>query len=272
MKKTSITHTRLLILLGFWIVFSFGGYFIGEQREILLPVFNCEYIGSGTTRGVCIILIKFAAILLSWQLLASFVVCVLLAIIFGRLWCGYVCPFGFMQDMFTLARQKMRLTQVSFSPKLTPVLTLGKWFLVFYIFFYDFCDVCPVQYFTVTTTGHVSPFNTTSFFWAVVVLTLAFLNDRAFCKVCPIGALIGLVNKISGSRIKKCGSACTHCRACLEVCPMSIQEVYEDRSHEDITHPDCVYCMKCIEICPEKDALRFTLMGKTIIESQRYTK
>ncbi len=82
---------------------------------------------------------------------------------------------------------------------------------------------------------------------------------------------MGVVNRISGARLKKCGSACTHCRACLEVCPVDIQEVYEDRENTDISHPDCVYCMKCIEVCPEKDALRFELFGKTILESKRPT-
>ncbi len=273
MKNTKITNIRLLTLFGFWLFFSFGGQFIGGQREILLPVFNCEYIGDGTTRGACIALVKLVSSFMSTSAFISLVGCIVLVFLFGRLWCGYVCPFGFMQDFMTLVRKKLKLTQVQFSSKLTPVLTLGKWFLVFYIFFYDFCSVCPVQNFTVTTTGYVSvETNTTNIFWAVVLLTLAFLNERAFCKVCPLGALMGLTNRLSGSRIKKCGNACTHCRACLEVCPMNIQEVYEDRTHADITHPDCIYCMKCIEVCPEKKALRYDLMGKTIIESQRHTR
>ncbi len=83
---------------------------------------------------------------------------------------------------------------------------------------------------------------------------------------------MGLVNKVSGSRLKKCGHACTHCRACLEICPVDIQEVYEDRENGDITHPDCIYCLKCIEVCPEKDALYFELFGIKLLKSKRMVK
>ncbi len=272
MKNTKISTIRLLILFAWFMFFSYGGKLIGSQLNILLPVFNCEYVGAGTTRGLCIALIdmnKYASQGMTFFM--SLAGCLVLMLMLGRLWCGYVCPFGFFQDMVTLVREKLKLQQVYIPDKLKPAITVAKWYLVLYILFNDLCKVCPIQFFTVPATGYVANTSDTAFFWAWVTATAMFLNDRAFCKVCPIGALLGLCNKVSGSKLKKCGKSCTHCRACLEVCPMDIQEVYEDRDNVDITHPDCVYCMKCIEVCPEKEALRFELFGLKLLESKRET-
>ena len=105
-----------------------------------------------------------------------------------------------------------------------------------------------------------------------IVTGICFLKERAFCKYCPLGTLRGFVNKISFGKIKKDGTACTHCRACLECCPMDIRSIYEERNKSDITHSDCIYCMKCIEACPEQDVLSFTLFGKKVLSSKRNSK
>ncbi len=270
MKNNKITYIRLWTLFGFWLFFTFGRYLVGTQSNIILPLINCEYVGDGTTRASCLTIIKLQGYF-NFEGLLIIAVPIVLTFLFGRLWCGYACPIGFMQDLLIIVRQKLKIPQVIFSTKLAPVISICKWFLVFYLFFYDPCGLCPIPYYATTVGGYVSYDNTTGLFWAVFFLTLMFINDKGFCKVCPVGALLGLANRVSGSRIKKCGSACTHCRACLEVCPMDIQEVYEDRTKEDITHPDCLFCMKCIEICPEKNALRYELFGKTLAKSKRHT-
>ncbi len=267
-----ITWARLGILFFFFFFLSCGGYWLGANTNIILPIFNCEYVGGSTTRGLCIALLDFSKYINNEGFLMWMGVCVLLMFLFGRLWCGYVCPFGLAQDIITLVRQKLRITQINLSQKVKPLITVARWSIVFYIFFNDLCKVCPIQYFTLPMTGYYRTVSGWAFTWSVVLLAISFFSDRAFCRVCPLGALMGLFNRVSGSRLKKCGHACTHCRACLEVCPVDLQEVYEDRENEDISHPDCIYCMKCIEVCPEKDALWFTLFGKTILKSKRTTR
>ncbi len=271
MNNTKITRIRLLIIFAFFLFLSFGGYWLGTYRHLILPIVDCEYVGGGITRASCLSIIKLTGLFTLTGML-SIAFTVFLAFLFGRLWCGYVCPVAFIQDVLTLVRKKLKIAEVRFSPKLAPVIALLKWYVVFYLFFYDPCDLCPIPYITALPTAWVSYDNTPGILWATVLITLSFINDKAFCKFCPIGALVGLTNKKSGSRMKKCGNACTHCRACSEACPMGIQEVYEDRKNEDITHPDCIFCMKCIEVCPEKGALRYEFLGKKIIESKRYTK
>ncbi len=273
MFNNRITWARMLILGAFFLLFTFGGFWIGSNTHIVLPIFNCEYVGGGTTRGICIAIIDFNK-RLNFAFMASMVGCLIGMILLGRLWCGYVCPMGFIQDIMTLIRQKLKIPQMYVPQELKPFITVAKWYCLFYILFYDLCKVCPIQYFTVPAGGYVSRGGNGgwAYIWAVVLVIICTLSDRAACRVCPIGALTGLFNKVSGARIKKCGAACTHCRACLEACPMDIQAIYEDRENEDVTCQECLYCMKCIEVCPEKAALRFEFFGFKILESRRETK
>lgn len=270
MVNNKITIWRLVIIGAFFVFFTFGGHFVGSNTNIILPIFNCEYVGGGTTRGVCIALIDFTK-RMSATFFFSMAMCLLGMIVIGRLWCGYICPMGFFQDIMTLIRQKLYIPQMTIPQSVKPFITLVKWYCVFYILFYDICRMCPIQYFTVPVGGYTSGAGTWAYIWAILTVIGATLSDRAMCRVCPIGALTGLFNKVSGCRIKKVGAACTHCRACLEACPMDIQAIYEDREHEDVTYDECIYCMKCIEVCPEKAALRFELFGFTILESKRET-
>ncbi|OON99054.1 MAG: hypothetical protein ATN35_02375 [Epulopiscium sp. Nele67-Bin004] len=274
MKNNNITLFRFAIMALAFFIFSFAGYWIGANTTVIVPVFNCEYASGGTTRGACIVLIDFNKNMGANfnRFMFSVVGCIISVLLIGRLWCGYTCPVGFFQDIITWIRQKLKITQINIPQEAKPIITLAKWYLVFYILFYDLCKVCPIQFFTVPATGFTSGTSSTAYMWAVVMCVAIILSDRAFCRVCPLGAMMGVVNRISGARLKKCGSACTHCRACLEVCPVDIQEVYEDRENEDITHPDCVYCMKCIEVCPEKDALYFELFGIKLLKSKRMVK
>ncbi|MFI3116299.1 MAG: 4Fe-4S binding protein, partial [Clostridia bacterium] len=143
MFNNKITITRLIILGAFFLLFSYGGFFLGSNTNIILPIFNCEYVGGGTTRGVCIAIIDFNK-RISFSFLFSMAMWVVSMIVIGRLWCGYVCPMGFIQDVMTIVRQKLRVPQLSFPQEIKPFLTIVKWYCVFYILFNDLCKVCPI--------------------------------------------------------------------------------------------------------------------------------
>lgn len=59
MVNNKITITRLIILGIFFFIFTWGGHWIGSNLTVILPIFNCEYVGGGTTRGLCIAIIDF---------------------------------------------------------------------------------------------------------------------------------------------------------------------------------------------------------------------
>jgi len=72
-------------------------------------------------------------------------------------------------------------------------------------------------------------------------------EQRAFCRyICPLGLMLGLLNRISIFRIKLDKSKCHTCSACESSCPMGLN------LPEEIDSTDCIKCGQCIDACPSK--------------------
>ncbi len=188
----------------------------------------------------------------------------LYALMFGRMICGWLCPFGLVQElMYKIKTPKMKKSPV------TRVLSFLKYaILVFFVLIvpimYAFRDtplptfckyICPAgtlegglgllsnkvneSYFSM-----LGPLFTWKFLLMVSILVGCVFIFRLFCRfLCPLGALYGLFNKISFFGIKVVGSKCTDCGLCVSHCKV------------DIKHPgdqECISCGSCVDVCPTK--------------------
>ena len=276
MKKRKITAFRLCILLSATVFTTYGASLLGKQFRVILPVLSCTFVPSSGATGICKSLVGIGITLTSGagvfllSMLGMIALCVLGILLFGRLWCGFVCPFGFYQELLAIIRRKLRLPNIRTPESARPFLRLLKWLLVLLLLLGSgFCNLCPAQYIMPSLAGYGSEISILGTILSGIVTGLCFFKERIFCEYCPMGTLMGFANKTSVGRIKKKGIACTHCRACLECCPMDIELICTEREKTDITHADCIYCMKCIEACPEPDALAFTILGQKVLASKR---
>lgn len=83
----------------------------------------------------------------------------------------------------------------------------------------------------------------------ILVITLVGCLSicRFFCKVmCPLGAIYGLLNKVSLFHMDVNMGKCIHCGKCTHVCPMDVDPVKTPDSAE------CIRCGKCVSACPKK--------------------
>jgi len=193
--------------------------------------------------------------------------------VLGRAVCGFLCPFGLIQDLL----YKIPLKVTSRIPFLKKLRKLpGERFLRFLRFFFLFVFVLLLPLFVIDITGlgepwfckFICPVGTLEagvplallnsflrsslgflYAWKVLILVIMLLFSviiyRPFCRyVCPLGALYGLFNKISLYRFSVDKEACTECGACQKKCRLDIA-VYKNPNSID-----CVRCGDCRAACP----------------------
>lgn len=240
----------------------------------------------------------------------------------GRVWCGWVCPFGLYHDLLTYLRKRLKLRRFTLSDNtnralhqlsyviLATTLVLSALFaseaiigtqlipgteeggFIYTYFAEPLCVVCPMKPLCVIVENQIGIFDTAAvinpvgsfyhlgrFITSINVISLilfsiiAIFLSRAWCRICPLGGLVGLFSKVPPFKwltlvkIEKTKERCTKCGICKRVCPMEIKEVYE-QDEGDIMTPRCIGCLRCIEMCPYKDTLQFKLAGKTVCRSQ----
>lgn len=269
-KKISNFKRRLIQLYSALLFNSYlKGYITGEifkgmSKNVCTPGLNCYSCpGAVTSCPLGALQNAFASTNKTAPYYMLGIV-MLFGIMFGRWICGWLCPFGLLQDLL----HKIK------TPKLkkgivTRVLSFIKYailviFVVFIPILYAlrdfplpaFCKyICPAGTFggaigllinpaNADKFGMLGPLFTWKFALMISIIVGAIFVYRLFCRfICPLGAIYGLFNKYSLFGIKLDKSKCIDCGACIKVCKMDINHVGD---HE------CIMCGECISACPTK--------------------
>ena len=181
-------------------------------------------------------------------------------VILGRLICGFLCPFGFLQDLIYMIPIFKKHRVRTF--KGDGILRYLKYFILVICvllipslvrFTPFFCKyICPsgtVSGILLALADHkILSALGGQFIWKASVLGIILVTSlfiaRPFCRyVCPLGAFYGLFNKISIVRLKVNEETCTHCGACARCCPMAVDPSKNPDSAE------CIRCGKCVSEC-----------------------
>ena len=113
--------------------------------------------------------------------------------------------------------------------------------------------------------------------WAFVLslFVSGFLYRRFWCRFCPTGVSLAVVNRFRGLRwiplfhLNKAEEKCNKCGICKRVCPVQVTQVYEQKDGM-ITTSMCNACLRCLEMCPFEGCLTFDVGGRTIIKSRNW--
>ena len=241
-----------------------GKIYQGPMKNVCTPGLNC-YSCPGAS-GACPLGSLQNALGASEKRAPYYVVgiIILYGILLGRLICGFLCPFGLIQELlYKIKTPKLKKN------RFTRVLSYFKYVLLVFLVVIvpilyglrnvplpGFCKyVCPAG----TIEGafgllsnkvnegelaRLGPLFTWKFAIAVSVIVGSVFIFRMFCRfICPLGALYGLFNKFAILGIKLEKPKCVDCGLCISKCKMDIREVGD---HE------CINCGECVSVCPTK--------------------
>ena len=112
-------------------------------------------------------------------------------------------------------------------------------------------------------------------FFVGLTLVASFKVRRFWCRFCPTGISLAIVNRFRGFKwapllhLDKDEEKCTKCGICKRVCPVQVTDVYEQKGGK-ITTSMCILCLRCVEMCPYEDCMKVKLGKKTIFKSRNW--
>ncbi len=254
-----------LLTNSYVIGYAQGKIYKGKLKNLCVPGMNC-YSCPGAL-GSCPIG-AMQAVIGDWNFKFAFYVAGFLMFVgalFGRFVCGWLCPFGLIQDL---------LHKIPF-PKKIKNFKADKWLrklkyviLVIFVIIMPmvlvdllgqgapyFCKlICPVGtleggipliLLNKSMRGALGWLYTWKMVILVIIIFLSILIYRPFCKyICPLGAVYSVFNPISVLRYCVDREKCIGCGACTKECDMGCDPVVQANSLE------CIRCGKCKQVCP----------------------
>ena len=240
-----------------------GKIYQGNVKTMCVPGLNCYSCPAAT--GACPIG-AFQAVVGSSKFKFTYYITgffILLGVLLGRFICGFLCPFGWFQDLLHKIPGKKLSTA-----KLKPLRYLKYVILVVFVILLPafvtnslgmgdpfFCKyICPqgvlegaiplalANLGIRAALGHLFTFKFTIL---ALFIILSILFYRPFCKwICPLGAIYSLFNKVSFLKIQVDHEKCVGCQKCSRVCKMDVNVV------DTPNHPECIRCGECMKACP----------------------
>ena len=260
-------------------------------------------------------------------LLIMLIIILLMSLVMGRFFCGWICPFGLYMDLITEVRKALKIRHRDLSERLNMFLHNFRYVLLLIFLVLPFILILldplpslelgivlaevlggpfkplnillgPVNTLIVPWQGplvvsnlnfsypyvqeimsYSSGMYNTIFPLIFVALTLigSFAIRRVWCRFCPTGSSLAVVNRFRGFRwapalhLDKDEEKCTKCGICKRVCPVQVTDVYEQKGGK-IDTSMCMLCLRCVEMCPYEGCLKVKVGRKTAFQSRNWLK
>lgn len=183
----------------------------------------------------------------------------LVAVLFRRAFCGKICAFGALQELFGKLGRKLFKRRFTVPARIDrPARYLKYLALAAIVILTAATGELVIRPYDPWAAYHhlFSAELISGFLVGLIVLVLSVAGslfyDRFFCKyLCPMGAFLGLINRIGLYRVARNNDTCTHCMACDKACPVNLRV----ESVAQVQSSECINCNLCVAACPVENTL-----------------
>lgn len=175
----------------------------------------------------------------------------------GAFYCGWLCPFGIVQEWLGKAARFLKIPRFSIPRKLEKWLRFSRYILLglsTFGFAVVLFLISPFGTFSGILMSNVTYITTGAWILLGVFLVLSLFSDRPFCRYfCTEGARYGGVSLLRIFTIRRNEETCISCKKCDRKCPVQIP--VSEKRH--IRNGQCINCFECIAACPVENTLTY---------------
>lgn len=193
-----------------------------------------------------------------------------LTLLSGVFYCGWVCPYGLLQDVFSKLGLLLGIKKKKIPRYIQRILVVFRYIILVFVILITFDFIFTIMSFDPRVNfGNLLSGNIVSSGSIVIISLFALISlffQRPFCNyLCYEGAKYGLMSSLRLFTIKRDKTICINCKKCDMVCPMNI----ELSTCNNLRSLQCINCFECISSCPVEGSLSY---GKVpIIRKIKYT-
>jgi NAD-dependent dihydropyrimidine dehydrogenase PreA subunit len=165
---------------------------------------------------------------------------------FGRVWCGWLCHLGGLQE-FLFQSAKLKILKSDTSQKALTYIQLSLFVLLLVQLIVTHTNIY-VHYDPFKVAFNLVSANTTGYVLLALLLFSSVLIYRPFCRmVCPVGFILGWVTYLPGARKLQIKDTCVNCKSCSKACKQ--HALIHKHKATELRQKDCLLCGECIDHC-----------------------
>lgn len=264
-EKTGRKRARIVRLVGLIAVLGVstalgllhaanGGSWRPVNVDALCPFGGIETIWAFLSGGFLLQRVALSSIVL---LAGTLVV----ALVMGRAFCGQICPLGTLQELFGRLGRRIFGRRLTMPAALDRPARYLKYAILIGVTLWTWAaaELVIRAYDPWAAYHHLSSAELVAEFGiglAVLITSLlgSIAYDRFFCKyACPMGAFLGVFNRLSAFRVRRDVVTCVDCGACDRACPVNLPVA----TANEVRSAECIACGECVTACPAPGALAF---------------